>query len=237
MAHSNTAKDKFAALSTPTKYSLVDEIVTQLRAAIVKGQFEAGELLYETSLAQHMGVSRGPIREALNQLEREGLIVKEPNKSASVAQLSREDLDEVYSLRFALERLAVQEAVRKGQPEDFDRMQEIVDAMSRAVDRGMTEQEAAELDLNFHEALLEAGRHRRLCGSWLTLRPQIHVFLLSRNVANPDFREVAVNRHILLLNAIRERDEERAIAIIEEHIRSSYDRIVADYRPSKPENY
>src|SRR6476469_10949085 len=98
---------------TPTvKRSLADDVVDRLRDAIFHGSFKPGEALREEQLAAMLDVSRGPVREALVQLEREGLVIVRRHRGATVARLSRRDLEEVYSLRLALERLAVQRAVR-----------------------------------------------------------------------------------------------------------------------------
>src|SRR5437773_3057464 len=98
---------------TPTvKRSLADDVADRLRDAIFQGSFKPGEPLREEQLAAMLDVSRGPVREALVQLEREGLVLVRRHRGATVARLSRGDLEEVYSLRLALERLAMQRAVR-----------------------------------------------------------------------------------------------------------------------------
>src|SRR3990172_9229267 len=132
-------------LSITPKRALSDDVGVRLREGISSGQLSPGKRLSEKLLAEMMGVSRGPIREALTRLEREGLVVKQPNKGAFVARLSREDLDEVYSLRLALERLAVQQAIRNAEPKHLADMQAIVDVMALDVIRGTTEKAAAEL--------------------------------------------------------------------------------------------
>src|SRR5688500_8639692 len=91
-------------LSLPVNRGLGVDIAERLRAAILDGYFGPGERLPEEQLARSMGVSRGPVREALVKLEREGLILIRRNRGAFVAQLSSEDLDEVYTLRAAIER-------------------------------------------------------------------------------------------------------------------------------------
>lgn len=216
-------------LSAPVKRSLSEEVVVRLREAIINGRIAAGDRLREESLAASMSVSRGPVREALQRLEREGLVIVHPNRGATVARLSREDVDEVHSLRLALERLAVVEAIRHATGENLATMAAIIDEMivSSAVD--ISGQLAAELDTRFHQALVEASGHRRLIRSWHDLQPQIHIFLLSRTVANADFREHLVNSHTNILNAIRDRDESRAIAVIEDHIRGAYSRVKDSY--------
>jgi DNA-binding GntR family transcriptional regulator len=216
-------------LSLPENRGLAAGIAPRLRAAILGGHFSPGERLREEALARAIGVSRAPIREALAQLEREGLVVIRRNRGAFVAQLSREDLEEVHTLRFVLERLAVQRAIAHADAAAFAAMQSVVDAMVAAAGRGITEQEAAELDVRFHDLIYAAAKHRRLAECWANLRPQIHVVLLSRNVAHPDFRDYLVHSHQAILDALRDRDESPAIAILEDHLRGSYERVVVGF--------
>jgi len=220
------------SLSPPLNRNLADEIVTRLRKAILGGQFEPDERLGEQFLAKTLQVSRGPIREALNQLEREGLVIIHRNRGAFVARLSREDVDEVYSLRLALERLALQLAIQNVSSTDFDEMQATIDTMASYLERGLTEQEATELDVRFHDILCRSASHKRLYDFWENLRPQIHIFLLSRAAADADFRQYAVESHQAILDAIRDKDEVRAIATLEDHIQGAYDRVVKSYSHS-----
>jgi len=224
------------ALSPPVNRSLADEVVVRLRKAILSGQFEPDERLGEQFLAETLEVSRGPIREALNQLEREGLVIIRRNRGAFVARLSREDVDEVYSLRLALEKLAVRLAIQNATLTDFDEMQAIIDTMASYLERGLTEQEGAELDVQFHDIVYRSTGHKRLYGFWENLRPQIHIFLLSRAAADSDFRQYAVESHQALLDAIRDKDEARAIATLEDHIRGAYDRVIKIYSPTSKSN-
>jgi len=183
--------------------------------------------LHEEALAKYMHVSRGPIREALRQLEREGLVIRGPNRSAMVARLAREDLDEIYSLRNALERLAVTYACHHATPSDFEAMQSVIDAMASRMKNGMTAQEAANLDLRFHDLLYQASRHERLIGLWRTLRPQCYLLLLNRNAANPDFIEVTPTGHQGILDVLRSGDPAQAVAAIEDHVRFAYETVLA----------
>lgn len=215
-------------LATPLKRSLSDEVVDSLRDAILSGRLGPGERLREELLASSLQVSRGPVREAIQRLEREGLVVVYPRRGAIVARLSREDLDEVYSLRLALEKLAVHEAIRKAQDSDLAAMQTVVNAMAHGLESGVTEQQAAELDTRFHQRLVESAQHKRLLRSWLELRPQIHLLLLSRTV-DKDFRQHLVKSHVSILDAIRARDEAQALDTLEDHLKGAYERVLRAY--------
>jgi DNA-binding GntR family transcriptional regulator len=216
-------------LAPHPKRSLAEDIVDHLREAIYSGHLAPNERLREEVLASVLGLSRGPVREALAQLEREGLVIREPHRGATVARLSLEDLDEVHSLRLALEQLAVKQAIRTADDHYFDEMQKVIDEMGAAVARGINTQEAAELDTRFHELICEASGHKRLLNMWLMLRPQIHIFLLSRNVVNADFSKYIVTDHLRILNILRSRDEQHALEAIEEHLKGAYERILKSY--------
>lgn len=215
-----------AILSSPLNRGLAADIALRLRTAIVHGYFGPGERLREEGLAKSLGVSRGPVREALSQLEREGLVVIQRNRGTFVARLTREDADEIYSLRRVLERLAVQRAIQYATAAQFEAMQQVVRTMNAYAERGITEQEAAELDMQFHELLYQASDHTRLYDCWVNLRRQIHILLLSRNVANADFRVITGSAHQVILDALCERDEARAVELIEDHLRGSYERVI-----------
>jgi DNA-binding GntR family transcriptional regulator len=219
------------ALSLPAKPTLADDVAERVRNAILSGQLAPEARLSEAMLSKLMGVSRGPVREALAHLEREGLIVVGRTGRASVARLSRQDLDEVFSLRRTLERLAVEYACKRATPEDLEALQTVVDTMAATIAQGINEKEAAEFDLRFHDLIYQASRHQRLINTWATLRPQVYVIMLSRNVASADFQDVAVNGHQGIVDAIRTRDTQLALAVIEQHMLVAYELVSRSYGP------
>lgn len=222
-------EDLSKVLAPHSKRSLADDIVDHLREAIYQGHLAPNERLREEVLASALGLSRGPVREALAQLEREGLVIREPHRGATVARLSLDDLDEVHSLRLALEQLAVTEAIRKGNQFYLDEMQGVIDEMKRCLERGITTQEAAILDIRFHELICHASGHKRLLNMWSMLQPQIHIFLLSRNVVNQDFRDYMVPDHQELLDKMRAGDEKGALEMLRAHLKGAYERILKSY--------
>jgi len=229
LVESGDEAEQSDVLLPPARGSLADKVVEQLRQAIYWGHFPPGEQLRAATLATQLGVSRSPVREALAQLEREGLVLLHPNKIATVARLTRQDFEEIFSLRLALEQLAVGAACQYATESDLNDMQATVNQMTRRVDEGISEKEAADLDLHFHDLLYRASQHRRLQASWENLRPQIYVFLLSRNVADADFRANMIG-HQTILDRVREHDIAAAKICIEAHIRGAYDRIVRSYK-------
>jgi DNA-binding GntR family transcriptional regulator len=217
--------DLAAVLSMPEKRALSDDVASRLRGAILSGAFTPGERLREEALARALGVSRGPVREALAELERQGLVVINRNRGAVVAQLSRVDLEELYTLRLVIEELAIRRAAEASDSATIAQMRALIEAMREAIVRGITEQEAAELDLDFHDLIYDGANHRRLKDAWTNLRPQIHVLLLNRNVANVDFREMLVTAHEELLDGIVRSDPDLAASMLREHLGGSYERV------------
>jgi len=112
-----------------------DEILEQLRKSIVAGSFRPGERLNEASLCEQFGVSRAPVREALKQLVAEGLLVKIPHKGCFVVELTAKDIREIYSLRHALEILAVKLVVENVVPEQLEPLRMILTEMKASIDQ------------------------------------------------------------------------------------------------------
>jgi DNA-binding GntR family transcriptional regulator len=149
------------------------------------------------------------------------------SRTPVVAEHSRRDLDEVFSLRTALERLAVEHACQKATPRDWEAMQQVIDTISAYVTRGISVRESAELDLRFHDLLYQASGHQRLIMCWSDLRPQIHVFLLRRHLADTHFQDVAAGGHQAILDALKSRDEVRAVAVMDAHLLGGYQWAIA----------
>jgi DNA-binding GntR family transcriptional regulator len=223
------ASDAPSFLTPASTVLLSEEVVDRIREAILMREFEPGDRLREEQLAKSLRVSRGPVRNALLQLEREGMVIRRRNRGALVAHLSRADLEEVYSLRHAVEPVACVWAARNAVEADFVELQTIIDGYARLTSK-VTVQDAAEADLTFHDALYAAARHRRLLSLWQDLRPQVYLFLLARKyVHTKEFRDVMVVNHTRILDVIRARDEAAATAVAAAHVQTSYARVLDSY--------
>jgi DNA-binding GntR family transcriptional regulator len=225
MPGSHDPRDEFLNGRTlSNRRSLSEDVVDLLRAALVRGTFEPGQHLNEAGLAERFGVSRGPIREAFVALEREGLLTLERHRGARVTRLSQNDIDEIYELRKALERLAVERAVRHATDDDFAAMAATVTSLHAAV-ANEDLHAVVTLDVAFHDLIYRAAHHSRLYLSWSNLRPQIETFLHSRSADHTDYLGKAVREHTELLDVLRSRSKRNATQLINSHIRASYDRL------------
>ena len=212
-------------LAPAQKRVLADQVADVLRAAILDGQIAPEQQILEAQVAEMMRVSRGPVREALVRLEQEGLVYKLRNRGTFVARLSREDVEEVYSLRQALEFLAVRYFLKNATPDTIAQLERVVEKISRHAGRDITPKEAADLDIEFHETLVRAAGHQRLLEAWLNLREQVRILLLSRNVADKDFRDLLWDEHRDVLEALCDGDMERATNRLAEHMGMAYVRL------------
>lgn len=140
-------------------------VVEALREAIGSGALKPGQRIVEQDLAEQLGVSRLPIREAIRQLEHEGLIESIPHKGAVVATVGERDIREMFSLRDALETLAAELVAQRASPDEVHRLQAIVDQMRVESERRDFER-LFEIDTEFHTQLCTFSRHGRLVKHW-----------------------------------------------------------------------
>jgi DNA-binding GntR family transcriptional regulator len=204
---------------------LADKVYESLRQAIMSGKLVPGERLLEAKLAEEIGVSRAPVREAISRLEMEGLIDLLPRRGSYVSTLSEEDAWEVYTLRAALEGLAYGLAKEHISEDGFAKLQAIVDRMKQCVEEGDREG-LSELDTAFHRTVVELVGHARLQAVWMSINSQIA--LLSQRVIRKDYPDIAIihKRHAALLDHLRHSSGEDAARAIRDHIESAADRLV-----------
>ena len=151
--------------------------------------------------------------------------------AVTVVDLTRNDLNEIYTLRSALEPLATTLAIERATPSDLGEIEQALADMVAAIsgNRKVTERDAADLDVSFHDAIYRAAHHERLYAAWSQIRLPTYWFLLSRNVASPDWRQSMVAGHTAILKSIRSGDETAATTAIKEHISFAYERILHSY--------
>ncbi|MCW2804946.1 MAG: transcriptional regulator, GntR family [Propionibacteriaceae bacterium] len=220
-------------LPQPSQPSLSEVVLKILREMISAGQFKPGQHLKEAELATALKVSRGPVREALTQLEAEGHVELRRHRGAFVSTLTRVDVEEVHTLRTAIERLAAERAcTRMGEPE-FAAMDAVLEKM-KAATRPVKPEDAVRLDLQFHDIIYAACDHQRVQRVWTSIRSQVSFFLHTRNVNFPDFTDVGYPEHLELRNALSQADPAAACAAVEKHLSGAYERLKKLDLPDKP---
>jgi DNA-binding GntR family transcriptional regulator len=203
--------DGAVAASRRTAHEYVRD---SLRQAILRGSVAGGQRLVQADLARELGVSTTPVREALRDLATEGLITLDAHRGAIVKQLTYEELLEIHELTKLLEPEAMRLAAAAGDMACLDRADHLADLMEQEKDIG------AWVDLNrqFHSALVECVKRRRLLGILQGLRdtaaPYIGLALQQRGYPH----DLANEHHRDLVAAIRDGDGERAAAIAAAHV-------------------
>lgn len=231
-----TSTIKPLGLGIASRRVLSDVVTDDLRQAIVDHELEPGRRISEDELAAQMGVSRGPIREALARLEREGLITLERHRGARVASWSEQDIDEIYSMRVVLEELAIEWACKNATVADLAAMDEVLTRYGKMSDKQRTPKEVSKFDLDFHSALFAAAHNERLFKAWESLRSQIHAFLVytwsQDDKVNKEFLPQWGPDHSELLEIIRAKQTSKAKAIIHEHVERGAKRVAKHFKES-----
>ena len=204
----------FSKQKRPT---LMYKALLEIREAIRKGRLKPGDRLVETQLAEEMHISRFPIREALRSLEKEGLVETKPFKGTYVAQLTERDMEELYSLRSAIEEFAVRILIKHIDEEKISKLENIFQTMQQASKDEDLDKLIAQ-DFHFHESICELSGHRKLLEVWLMLENQLRVFLtIEKDLFGNSLQ--FVKSHIPILKAIQERKTRSAQKAIRDHLK------------------
>ncbi len=197
---------------------LREVVFLTLRKKILRGELQPGERLMEISLANSLGVSRTPIREAIRMLEHEGLVVMRARRGAQVAKITAQELNDVLEVRKSLEVLAIQKACERMTDEDIRKLRENADYFNKLVQSNEADLTVlAEADVSFHDVIYEGTKNRRLIQILANLREQMYRFRIEY-LKDGAVRENLVEEHAEILRAVTERDAEKAVRFISEHI-------------------
>ncbi len=217
-------REKLSPIRLEGYQPLRDMVFDVLMSAIMMGQLSPGERLLEVQLAEEMGVSRTPVREAIRRLELEGFVVMVPRKGAYVAGLSVNDIESVYEIRTALETLAVRLAAQRMEDEDYQYLEELSLEMRETWQGGNVENWVG-LDAKFHEALYKFSRNERLVQLMSNVMEQISRYRII-SLANMQVRHNSLAEHEMLIEALRNRDSEAAAAAVAKHIENTKDSLL-----------
>jgi DNA-binding GntR family transcriptional regulator len=199
-----------------------------IRAAIVDGRLKPGQRLKEEELAQELGISRTPVREALLILQSEGLVDSMPNRGATVRAYAIDDLDEMYQLRAVLEGYAARRAAVRVSEEEIERLR----GSCERFDRLRLEDDLLDLvkeNIVFHDTILAAAASERLA-KLVHGVIQIPLVYKSYYWYSPEQKLISEHYHRQLTIALAARDEERAELIMKEHVLEARDFLVAQLR-------
>ncbi|MBQ5445750.1 MAG: GntR family transcriptional regulator [Lachnospiraceae bacterium] len=216
---------KELSMITDAYLPLRDLVFITLREAILQGKLEPGERLMEIALANQLGVSRTPIREAIRKLEIEGLVINAPRRGAVVAEITLKDLRDVLEVRRNLENLAVKLACEKANEQDIRELKELHRSfISTLKNEDLTE--VAQADVKFHDKIYEITDNKRLIQILSNLREQMYRYRFEY-IKDEIHRRVLVDEHAMIIEGIENKDVDKAKKYMEIHIINQEKTIVA----------
>ena len=195
---------------------LRDVVFNTLRQAILRGEMEPGERLMEIQLAQKLGVSRTPIREAIRKLELEGLVIMIPRKGAEVAHITEKDMKDVLEVRSTLEELVVELAIKNVTDEKIEELK----CANKVFESAIVSKDAVnivEADVKFHDILYSMTNNARLIQIINNLREQMYRYRLEY-IKDRQTRNTLIQEHQEIIDSIEKKDIERAKKAILVHI-------------------
>ena len=195
--------------------NLREQIKDLILQRIVAHVYPPGARLVETRIAQELGVSQAPVREALRDLEQLGCIVHEPFRGCSVKAFSAEELLEAFPVRAALEALAARLAAERMTEDELLQLADLLETMRAAARRGDAHDQS-QANASFHATIVRAARNSLLERQWSFLEPYSRTYL---TVSQPGLDLLALSeRHVPILDALRARDGEAAAAAMHQHL-------------------
>lgn len=208
-------------------------VFTALRQAIMRGDLKPGDRLREAQIAEQMGVSRAPVREAIRDLESEGIVVSRTHRGAFVTELTGSDLWEIYTLRAALESMAVEIVTQQASPGLLATLRESIAEMRAAVQEGDIDRLVA-LDIAFHETLCRRSNHTRLFDIWSSMISQIRACIgLTHTLYLP--AEDIIRLHVELVEQVANKEAKAAGQTVARHILEAGALIAQEYQASRGE--
>lgn len=193
-----------------------------IREAILKGELKGGQQLRQAEIAEQFGTSRIPVREALKQLEAEGLVILYPNKGAVISELSANEVQEIYEIRSFLETGAIKLSIMNLTKDDLKRAEKILIDIDNAPDVNKW----LELNWEFHSCLYSTANRPRLLSIvnnlHINVARYIRIYLKFMN-----FEEKSQKEHYNILNACKEKNVQEAINLIEQHLQNASTTLVS----------
>jgi DNA-binding GntR family transcriptional regulator len=202
----------------------------ELRAMILGGHLVPGERLNEVVLADHLGISRGPLREAVQRLASEGLLRVVPHKGAYVRTLTEAELNDLYELRIAIETHAVRLGARRGTPAQHDQLRALLERTRSVLKAGNEPHYPADLDV--HEHIASLAHNDALLRAMRDAHAGIHI-ARARSAYKPDRARTALREHEEIVEHVIARHGDEAARLLERHLEHSRDNALTLLRQTR----
>ena len=206
---------------------LGEHVFDSLKKAIIRGNMSPGEWLVESHIAETIGISRTPVREAIHKLEREGLIERQPRGGFTVLGLSRDDIEETFGIRAVLEGYAARQAAIKHSKEELEVLESKIEEFEKCLHRNQLNK-LAQINTEFHDMLYDMSKSPKLIHLINSLKDQIFRFR-QMILKEAKMAKVSNEDHKQMLKLIRRRDANGVELLVRDHILRGQEVVLKDY--------
>ncbi len=196
--------------------SIKEKVRIEIWNAVLSGKLVSGERILESKIAKQMSVSRAPVREAVRQLEGEGLVTVIPRKGVFVAELTLEDIEDIYFVRSVIEEYAVGFFLQNKENKDIKELKKLIEEMKKAIKENNLDK-LSQIDVKFHELIVLGSKHKKLHKIWTTLKP--HIWTLNSLVrSNKITLKEIVKLHSKIVKDLESNNVSKARKTIRSHV-------------------
>ena len=211
------------------KYSgLRGQVYKIIKNMIVRGQLKPNQRIFESQIAKQFSISRGPIREAIRDMAKEGIVINIPRKGTFVNACSLKDIEEIYNIRAILEGLAIRISLKYLTKKDIKNLDKLKDEMVLAA-KNKNIAEMVKKDMEFHKLICYSSKHSRIIKFWSEMSYQIRMFLTTADIVFHNPEQIA-ERHNEIIKAIKKKDQNKAEKCIKDHINKVGEEIIGILR-------
>ncbi len=214
--------------------SLQHDVYAVIVDWIHQGTLRPGERISEAAIARHLGISRGPVREAISRLDHEGLVVRRPRRGAVISEFTVKDLEEIASVRELIEGHAARSACQLLTSRDVDMLDTLIASMKTAAEAGQWTATAV-LNGRFHQFVVRTANNKILNKMWQTLHPLAWLLAPAASAKQSHDAESMVVRHQYLLDVLRAGDPDRAEEAFRQHVAHSTQLTIDQWATAKPD--
>ena len=196
--------------------SLKDRVYYNIKFQIIRGTLKPGTRLPEEELSKAMNISRAPIREAFNRLEKEGFVTIIPRKGAAVSKITAQTIEDIFEIRKSLESLAVKKSIGKI---SINKLEEVGDGFKKFINKPTNTENCIQylaLDKKFHDLLSQNCGNKKLIELLVNLQEQIH-WLRNISLKRITFAS-SIKEHLAIIEALKKNDEELIIKVLLQHL-------------------
>ena len=221
---------RFEPIKIDNYQPLRETVCEALRSAIRNGILEPGERLMEVQLAEELGISRTPVREAIRKLEQEGYVIMMPRRGTYVSSVSVNDIKEIFEIRSALESLSTGLAARRIEPDELEKLRALLTEIEGHIQRKDIDK-IVETDIEFHGLLYQVSRNERLVTIISNLKEQLARFR-TLSMSYPGRLQETLEEHRAMVEAIAANDVEAARDAAERHMERAEETLLKAMRVS-----